>query len=614
MSAIKFDEYEYPMQISFATWKKLFSFGRFFLKDFVVVIVFMSILALTNVFIPLMTRYAIDHFVLPRSITGLDTFIIIYGLILLFQIVSVYLFIYHASRIEYGMAYKIRQAGFERLQTLSLSFYDRVPVGYLMSRMTSDCNQLGVAFGWILVDIVWALVYLVASLVSMFMIHSKLTLQIILVLPILTVVSIYFQRKILAQQREVRKANSKASHAFNESIMGAKTIKSLVLEEETVRRFHKVSSDIRQKSILSAKLSAIYLPVVISISSIACAFAIVKGSNQVIAGFMTVGFLNAYVNYVISMFEPIHDIAASLSELQRMQASAERIIGLINTEADIVDDPEIIQTYGDFFNPKKENWPSIRGNVDFENVTFRYKGGEEVLNNFSLHVNAGENIAIVGPTGAGKSTLVNLLCRFYEPTEGNILIDGVDYRKRSQLWLQSNLGYVLQEPHLFSGTIKENIAYVKPDATMDEIVKAAKLVNAHSFIQKLDGGYDADVGEGGGKLSTGERQLISFARAVIHNPALLVLDEATSSVDAKTEQAIQHAIEAVLKNRTSFVIAHRLSTIRYATKIIVIDRGQVVEMGTHDELMKKQDFYWRLYTKQLIDERSRSALDTKDKE
>jgi ATP-binding cassette subfamily B protein len=396
--------------------------------------------------------------------------------------------------------------------------------------------------------------------------------------------------------------------------MGAKTIKSLVLEEETVRRFHKVSSDIRQKSIRSAKLSAIYLPVVISISSIACAFAMVKGSNQVIAGFMTVGFLNAYVNYVISMFEPIHDIAASLSELQRMQASAERIIGLINTEADIVDDPEIIQTYGDFFNPKKENWPSIRGNVDFENVTFRYKGGEKVLNNFSLHVNAGENIAIVGPTGAGKSTLVNLLCRFYEPTEGNILIDGVDYRKRSQLWLQSNLGYVLQEPHLFSGTIKENIAYVKPDATMDEIVEAAKLVNAHSFIQKLDGGYNADVGEGGGKLSTGERQLISFARAVIHNPTLLVLDEATSSVDAKTEQAIQHAIEAVLKNRTSFVIAHRLSTIRYATRIIVIDRGQVVEMGTHDELMKKQDFYWRLYTKQLIDERSKSALGTKDKE
>lgn len=614
MSAIKFDEYEYPTHISFAVWKKLFSFGRFFRKDFILVIVSMSFLALTDVLIPLMTRYAIDHFVLPRTIAGLDTFVIMYGLILIFQIISVYLFIYHASKIEYGMSYKIRQAGFERLQTLSLSFYDHVPVGYLMSRMTGDCSQVGVAFGWILVDIVWAMVYLVAALVSMFMINMKLTLQIMLSLPVLAAVSVYFQRKILAQQREVRKANSKVSHAFNESIMGAKTIKSLVLEEDTIDRFHQVSSDIKRKSLRSAKLSAIYLPVVISISSIACSFALVKGSYQVVAGFMTVGFLNAYINYVISMFEPMHQIAGALSELQRMQASAERVIGLIDTKAEINDTQEVIETFGGFFNPKKENWPPIHGDVDFANISFHYQGGDEVLSNFSLHVKAGENIAIVGPTGAGKSTLVNLLCRFYEPTKGSILIDGVDYRQRSQLWLQSNLGYVLQEPHLFSGTIKENIAYANPDASMEEIVAAAKLVNAHPFIQKLDGGYDADVGEGGSKLSTGERQLISFARAILHNPALLVLDEATSSVDAKTELAIQNAIETVLQNRTSFVIAHRLSTVRHASRIIVIDKGQIVEVGTHEELMNKRSFYWNLYTKQLIDERSKSVLDTTGKE
>ncbi|MDD2649194.1 MAG: ATP-binding cassette domain-containing protein, partial [Eubacteriales bacterium] len=264
--------------------------------------------------------------------------------------------------------------------------------------------------------------------------------------------------------------------------------------------------------------------------------------------------------------------------------------------------------FGDNFHPKRENWPKLVGDIDFKNVSFQYKDGEKVLDDFSLSVKAGQTIALVGETGSGKSTIVNLICRFYEPTSGEILIDGVNYKKRSQLWLQSNLGYVLQQPHLFSGTVRENIRYGRLEATDEEVEKAADMVNATPFIKKLDKGFDTDVGEGGGRLSTGEKQLISFARAILANPAIFVLDEATSSVDTETEQIIQHAIQTVLTGRTSFIIAHRLSTIRNADRILVISHGKVMEDGTHHQLIAKQGMYYNLYTNQFQDEKGAEIL------
>lgn len=606
------EEQDFSKHINLGTWRKLLGYGAAFKGKFLVIALSMTMLAVSDVVMPLMTRYGIDNFVVPRTLEGLTGFLLFYALLLVVQVISIYFFILKAGQVDNGMGYTIRREGFKKLQELPFSYYDRMPVGYLMSRMTSDARNLGEAFGWGLVDMVWAVVYLLASIISMLLIDWRLTLMILLVVPPLAVVSFYFQKRILKSHREVRKTNSRITSAFNEGIMGAKTTKTLVREEMNSREFQEISSTMKTISIRAAVLSSIYLPLVISISSIATAFVLTEGSGLVLRGIMTLGTITAFFNYSLSIFEPIHNIAATLSEMQRMQAAAERVVSMLETESDIKDTPEVISTFGDSFHPRKENWPSITGDVRFDNVSFKYKDGETVLKNFHLDVKAGETIALVGPTGAGKSTIVNLLCRFYEPTEGTIEIDGTDYKKRSQLWLQSNLGYVLQDPHLFSGTIRDNIRYARPQASDDEVYAAARLVSAESFILSLENGYDTDVGESGNRLSTGEKQLISFARAILSNPRIFVLDEATSSVDTQTEALIQHAIEKTLEGRTSFIIAHRLSTIRNADRILVISDGETAESGTHQELMAKRGQYFNLYTNQFMEEQAKAVLDEKD--
>lgn len=357
----------------------------------------------------------------------------------------------------------------------------------------------------------------------------------------------------------------------------------------------------------AASLSAMYLPIVTSIGSVATAYVLWRGGTLVAYG-MAVGTLVAFVNYTTQLFEPIRSIAATFADMQSAQAAAERVITLLETEPEIVDTPEVEAEFGDNFHPKRENWPRLHGDIEFCHVDFKYKKGDTVLSDFNLKVKQGQTIALVGPTGAGKSTVVNLLCRFYEPTAGEILIDGVDYRRRSQLWLQSHLGYVLQEPHLFSGTIAENIRYGRPEATDEQVREAARMVNAEGFILKMDKGYESEVGEGGGRLSTGEKQLISFARAILADPAIFVLDEATSSVDTQTEMIIQNAISTVLKGRTSFIIAHRLSTVRSADMILFIKDGRIAEAGTHRELLALKGEYHKLYTNQFTEERAMEIL------
>jgi ATP-binding cassette subfamily B protein len=608
----QFDEQDYTQRFSLSLWRKILLYAKEYYPDLIRLAVTMAVTAGCDVVFPLMTTYAIDHFI-PNldhagTMEGLPGFIGVYLLILGIQVASIFYFLYLGGKIEVGVCYTIRRQAFRKLQELPFSYYDRMPVGYLMSRMTSDTQRLAETIGWSMLDLAWGAVMLVAASVTMLVLNWKMALMVMLVVPPLALVSWWFQQRILKAYRAVRKTNSKITGAFNEGIMGAKTTKTLVREEMNMEEFTALTRDMKKSSVRAASLSAVYLPIVVALGSLATAYALWKGGSAVLVGGMTLGVLQAFINYTVQFFEPIRNIANVFAEMQSAQAAAERVLTLLETKPDIVDTPEVEETFGDNFHPKKENWPELHGDVEFCHVDFQYKEGEKVLSDFNLKIKAGETIALVGPTGAGKSTVVNLICRFYEPTAGEIKIDGVNYKERSQLWLQSNLGYVLQEPRLFSGTIRDNIRYARLDATDEEIEAAARILNAESFILRMEKGYDTDVGEGGSRLSTGEKQLISFARALLADPRIFVLDEATSSVDTQTEQIIQQAISKVLKGRTSFIIAHRLSTVRTADRILVIDDGKIKEMGTHQELLRKKGAYYKLYTNQFQEEQAMEIL------
>ena len=590
-----FQETDYTKRFDLSLWKKLLHIAKPYHKNLYIVAVFMSVCAILDVLLPMMTSYAIDNFITGQTTQGIPAFIGVYLAMLAFQVISIFVFLRQSGYVETGTCYTIRKLGFQKLQELPFSYYDRMPVGYLMSRLTNDTQRLADTVGWSLLDLCWGAVFLVCCSIQMFLLNWRLALVVILVLPPLAVISWKFQKSILASYRKVRKTNSQITAGFNEGINGAKTTKTLVREEMNIQEFNEVAGEMRRSSVRAATLSSLFLPIVVSLGSLATAYALWKGGQDVLIGAMTLGTVNVFVSYTVQFFQPVRDIARIFAELQSSQAAAERVISLLETEPDIVDTPEVVAEFGDNFHPKRENWPKLHGEVEFKDVSFRYQEGEKVLSHFNLHIKAGQTIALVGETGSGKSTIVNLVCRFYEPTEGSILIDGVDYRKRSQLWLQSNLGYVLQSPHLFSGTIADNIRYGKPEG----------------FILKMDKGYDSEVGEGGNRLSTGQKQLISFARAILCDPALFVLDEATSSVDTETEQIIQHAIQTVLSGRTSFIIAHRLSTVRSADRILVIQNGKITEDGTHHELIAKRGYYYQLYTNQFQEERGMDILSGK---
>ncbi len=608
----QFEEKDYTQRFSLSLWRKILRYAKDYYRDLRHLGVCMAITAGCDVVFPLMTSYAIDHFIPnldhPGGTQGLPAFIAVYLMLLAVQVYSIFRFLYLGGKVETGTCYTIRKMAFRKLQELPFSYYDRMPVGYLMSRLTSDAQRLAETIGWSLLDLSYGVVMIIAASITMFSLNWRLTLVVLIVVPPLAVVSWWFQQRILSSYRAVRKTNSQITGAFNEGIMGAKTTKTLVREEKNMQEFTELTHTMKRASVRAASLSAVYLPIVVSLGSLATAYALWKGGQLVSIGGMSLGILQVFVNYTVQFFQPIRDVASTFAEMQSAQAAAERVMTLLETEPDIVDSPEVEAKFGDNFHPKKENWPALHGDVEFRHVDFQYKEGEKVLADFNLKVKAGETIALVGPTGAGKSTVVNLVCRFYEPTAGQILIDGVDYRERSQLWLQSNLGYVLQEPRLFSGTIRDNIRYARLDATDAEVEAAARLVNAEGFILKLEKGYDTDVGEGGSRLSTGEKQLVSFARAILADPRIFVLDEATSSVDTQTEQIIQNAISKVLTGRTSFIIAHRLSTIRTADRILVIDDGRIKEMGTHQELLRLRGAYYNLYTNQFQEEQAMELL------
>lgn len=600
---MRIDEKEYTKSFELSIWKKLLPFLKPFRKLMAIILLGNLFCALIDIALPLFQRYAIDEFIEARTTDGLVQFGLVYIGAILLQTISVVVFTRSSMKMEMRLGRDMKRSCFIHLQSLSLSYYNTTPVGYILARVMSDTNRIAGMCAWQLADIIWALSYVICVFIAMLFLNVKLALTVMLVVPLIALLTVYFQKRILFWNRKVRKQNSRITSAYNEGIMGAKTSKTLVIEDQNAEEFRHLTSDMRSFGVHAARLNAIFIPLVLLLSSAVTAIVLQQGGSMVLDNLLMVGTLSAFTSYAVGIFEPVQRIASILSELVSSQANIERVVGLMEEKPLITDTPEVIEKYGTVFDPKPENWEPIRGDIEFRDVSFHYPdGNEEVLSHFNLKIPAGSTVAIVGETGAGKSTLVNLVCRFFEPTEGQILIDGVDYRERGQLWLHSNIGYVLQSPHLFTGTVMDNIRYGKLDATEEQIKAAAKAVSADTVVQKLEHGWYSDVGEGGDRLSTGEKQLISFARAVLANPRIFVLDEATSSIDTQTEQFIQDAISLLLKDRTSFLIAHRLSTIRQADIILVVKDGRIIEQGTHQELLKKGGYYHTLYSKQFEEE------------
>ena len=588
------------------THLKYFGIGRIlpFLKPekkHILIMVFFGLLgSITDIIIPLFQRYALDHYVGLGVFDSIVWFVIAYLATIVAASVFNYISCELATVIEVRIHRDLRQTGFNHLQTLSFSYFNQNSVGYIHARLMSDTSRIGTLVSWTLIDCVWRISYLVGAIGVMLAINPRLTAMVLSIVPLLVILFSIFQKKLIHVNRQVREVNSKITGNFNEGITGAKTIKSLAIEEKMEQQFREDTQTMRSKTIHASRLRGLFAGTMNLASSVALAIVLWKGGYIATT---ELGTFSIFMSYAQGMMEPIRWLVDIFSDLITTQVNIERFTNLLAVKSDVTDTPEVIKKYGDSFEPKKENWEPLKGDIEFRDVTFQYPDGEEtVLENFSLKIPFGTHLAIVGETGAGKSTLVNLVCRFYEPTKGTLLIDGRDARERSQLWLHSSIGYVLQTPHLFSGTVRENLLMGNPNATEEQIWKAICTVSAEEVIAHLEHGLDTDVGEGGDLLSTGEKQLISFARAILADPRILILDEATASVDTMTEARIQAAMESVTRGRTALMIAHRLSTVRNADMILVVKDGKIVEQGTHSQLLALEGYYFELYTRQYEDE------------
>lgn len=568
-------------------------------------------LVLLDVCYPLINSYAISHFFKsddPNRFDMIGVMIAIYISASVGYGLCVFSFIYFAGKVEIHTSYQLRKEAYLNLQKLPFSYFDQTAQGWIMARLTSDARKLSEIISWGCVDLLWGLLTMCGILTVLIVIKPSLALIVITLLPIMVVFAIILRKKILTSYRNARKYNSKITAAYNEGFMGAITSKSLVIEESNSKEFHKKVLDYKKASLRAVMFSSMLGPITFIMCYIGVGSTLYIGGDMILKGTLDVAILYLFIDYTIKFFDPIISISRVIGDFQQAQASAERIISLIEEDPQIKDSKEVEEKYGTIFEPKYENFEPLIGDVEFQNVSFKYNKGQTVLKDFNLKIKAGSSVALVGHTGSGKSTIVNLICRFYEPTSGEILIDGHSYKDRSITWLHSNIGYVLQTPQLFSGTIMDNVRYGKLDATDEEVIKALKTVSADTFIEKLSDGYNSLVGESGSKLSLGERQLISFARALVKNPKILVLDEATSSIDTQTEALIQNAVDVVMKGRTTFMIAHRLSTVVNADIILVMKDGEIVEKGTHHELLEKKGYYFELYKNQFAEEELNKLL------
>ena len=562
-----------------------------------------------DIILPFFQRYAIDVFVGKGELETLWLFIVLYVVATAMSSVTNYISSYQALYIEVNVDRDLREESFNHLQTLSFSYFNQNSVGYVHSRIMSDTSRIGELVSWSLMDGVWQISYMIGAAAVMLAVNLPLALMILAVVPAVTLLIGVLEKKLTELNRRIRDINSRISGDFNEAITGAKTIKTLVVEDRIESGFRKDSSEMKKVSVHTSRIRALFGSTIIFASSISLAIVLWRGGIITQQGVMLIGTLSLLMSYAQGIIEPIRWVIDAISNMIAVQVNIERLTKLLATESDVADRPDVIEKYGTTFEPKRENFEKLNGDIEFVDVSFHYPDGEEtVLDHFNLKIPQGSNVAIVGETGAGKSTLVNLVCRFYEPTSGKVLIDGRDARDRSQLWLHSNIGYVLQTPHLFSGTVLDNLRYAKPDATDEEIDSALRRVSADEVVARMENGINSEVGECGDLLSTGEKQLISFARAILADPRILILDEATASVDTITEKKIQTAIAEITKGRTSLVIAHRLSTVVDADIILVVKNGRIVEKGRHSELMALKGHYYALYTRQYEEDATADVL------
>lgn len=583
--------------------KQLFPYIKPYRKLLVLLIFIMVSFAMFDSVLPIIIKTAVDRFAKPGTTEGMQPFLIFCAVFALLRGAVVLGMIRIGGIVNTGLSYDVRETCFRRLQELPFSFFDKHSVGSLLTRLTSDAEQLGRVLSWGIVDVVDGFGKLIFMTIFMFMLDVKLALVVLAVVPALFFVVFKFKESTLNKYRDVRRLNSDVTAALNEGVEGAVTTKTLVREKEALKEFRTLTESLASESVSAASFSALYLPLVILLGAIAGAAALRVGGAGVMDKTVSYGTLIAFFSYAVSFFQPLQDLAKRLPQFQNARAAAERIFSVIETEPEIQDTPAVREML-----KQPDALPRLSGALEFRNINFQYVEKEPVLTDFNLSVKQGETVAIVGETGSGKTTIISLACRFYEPTSGQVLFDGKDYRTFPLEHLQQNIAIVQQTPHLFSGTIRENIHYGNLNATEEQIEEAIARINAEAFIQTLKNGLDFQVGEGGANLSTGQKQLISLARILIADPSILFLDEATSSVDAETEHFIQEAVKTVMHQRTSFIIAHRLSTILAANRIIHLSKGKIIEQGTHRELLKNGGPYYRLYSGQFITEHENALL------
>ena len=591
MSKSRFQEQEFSSKFHGKTLRRILALTRPHWPLAVGFLVSIATVSVLDAVFTYLSKLVIDEGIVVRDSARLLQLLGYYGGLAVAQAVGVFGFIFLAGVLGERINYDLRKKMFDQLQELSFSYFDRTPVGWIMSRVTSDATKMADLVTWGLLDVTWAFMNIGTSLVFMFTINWRLALAVVAVLPLMLVAAVQFQRRIIVQFRRVRKQNSKLTGAYNENITGVRVVKALRREEQNLVEFDGLASEMYRASYRAAWWSALFLPVVQIVGALGLGAVIWYGGYQFGAGSMTIGGIQAFVSYVAFMLWPIQDLARVYASMQDAVASSERVFSLIDSVPEVADREGAIDP------------GSILGDIEFDHVGFFYEEDNPVLSDFSLVVKQGETIALVGPTGGGKSTIINLICRFYEPTAGVIRLAGRDYTELSLHAIQSRIGMVLQTPHLFSGSIRDNIRYGRLDATDDEVEAAARLARAHDFVVHLENGYDEEVGEGGSRLSVGQKQLISLARAVLADPEIFIMDEATSSVDTLNEALIQQGMDALMEGRTSFVIAHRLSTIRRADRILVIQDGHITEQGSHAELVRQRGHYYTLYTQQFRQER-----------
>ena len=587
MEEYEFHEEEFTTQFNGRTLLRILEQVKPYWPKLLGFVLLVSLVSFLDSYFTFLSKRIIDEGILGRDREALRSIVTLYGSLILVQAVGVFGFIYLTGILGERVRYDLRRKLFNHLQDLSLSYFNRTPVGWIMSRVTSDTDRIAELVTWGMLDVTWGIMNIVAATYFMFRINASLAMIVFASIPVLVVVAAVFKRKILTEYREVRRLNSKITGTYAENITGVRVTKALGREKENLREFQQLSGSMYRAGYRAAWLSALFLPAVQLISAFAVAAVVWYGGLEQRVGDMTIGGIQAFFSYITFMLWPIQEMARVYAEMQQSIASAERVFSLIDAVPDISDRRDA------------EDPGTVTGDIVFDHVDFYYEADEPVLSDFNLHVRQGETIALVGPTGGGKSTIVNLLCRFFEPRNGAIRMAGRDYREWTLHGIQSRIGIVLQTPHLFSGSIRENIRYGRLNATDEEIETAARVAGAHDFVTTLAEGYDEEVGEGGNLLSVGQKQLISLARAVLADPEIFIMDEATSSVDTLTEALIQKGMDALMEGRTSFVIAHRLSTIKRADRILVIEQGRIKEMGSHAQLIRARGHYYRLYTQQF---------------